>query len=87
VREFANLPRSCYEESCDILVLAFFRVPSTYTMIDRSYFNLGKAFITIPILGFVVSIIACWVINGFRQSTQLGEPPQVSQDEHSDGGK
>ena len=67
--EFTNLPHSCYEEGCDILVRTFFRVPSTYTMIDRSYFNLGEAFIIIPLLGFVVGLIVCWVVDGFRRSS------------------
>jgi hypothetical protein len=48
---------------------------------------MSKAFIGAPMLGFVIGLAVYWVVDGFRRSTQLGEPPQVSQDEQSDRGK
>jgi hypothetical protein len=66
--EVANLPGNCYIGRCDIFVRAFFNI-DMYN-VDVSYWGISKAFIGIPMLAFAIGLAVCWVIDGFRRSTQ-----------------
>lgn len=36
-------------------------------MISPSYFDIGEWFVSIPALVFVLSVAACWTLDGFRR--------------------
>jgi hypothetical protein len=40
--------------------------------VHLSYFDVGKAFIGVPVLAFTVALAVCWVADGFRRSTPTG---------------
>ena len=71
--EFTNIPGNCYVVRCGIFVRTFFKVEG-YS-VHPSYFDVGKAFIGVPILAFAVALAACWIADGFRRSTPKLPPP------------
>ena len=66
-----SIPGNCYLESCDFFVLAFFKhhASSYYSSVYANYFDIGKAFIGVPVLAFLVGLTVCWAVDGFRRST------------------
>jgi len=57
-------PYTCYYH-CGFFARAFFGAGSH----DPNYLDVGKAFVGIPALAFVLGRAACWVVEGFRRST------------------
>ena len=66
------------------IILCSFELPSTYyshyrdffsrAVFDQhyqhpDYFNVAKTFVGVPILGFVIGLVICWVVDGFKRST------------------
>ena len=72
---FTTRPWNCYQVSCDIFVRSFLNVVSHG--VHPSYFDLGKAFIGVPALAFLVALAVCWVADGFRRTrpTEVGPEP------------
>lgn len=55
---------------CDFFVRTFFnKAPLSYYNINADYFDIGKAFIGVPVLAFSVGLAVCWAVDGFRRST------------------
>jgi hypothetical protein len=70
---------ACNLYTCSIFWRAIFG-PGAFEAgsLRTSYFDVAKAFIGIPMLGFVVGQVVCWVADGFRWTTpnsfQRAEP-------------
>jgi hypothetical protein len=71
---FTTIPWNCYQVSCDIFVRSFLKVESHG--VHPSYFDVGKAFIGVPVLAFLLALAVCWVADGFRRTT----PTEVGPD-------
>ena len=65
--EFMQIPGNCYVGRCDLFVRSFFKVVGYGVYL--SYFDVGKAFIGVPVLAFLAALALCWVADGFRRST------------------
>ncbi len=61
--EFAILP--CYSYSCGFFARAVFGGGS----FAPNYFDIGKGFVGVPTLAFVIGLAVCWVVNAFQRST------------------
>ena len=71
---FNTMSWNCYQVSCDIFVRSFLTIVSHG--VHPSYFDIGKAFIGVPVLAFLVALAVCWVADGFRRTT----PTEVGPD-------
>jgi hypothetical protein len=71
---FTTMPWNCHQVTCDIFVRSFLNVESYG--VHPSYFDVGKAFIGVPVLAFLAALAVCWVADGFRRTT----PTEVGPD-------
>jgi hypothetical protein len=65
--EMINLRGNCNIASCDFFIRTFFKESSNYYNVIPSYFDVGKAFIGVPVLAFSIGLATCWVVDGFRR--------------------
>ena len=66
---------TCYVGKCDLFMRHLFGMEESNYSVHARYFDVGKAFIGVPVLALLFALALCWVADGFRRTTRTEVGP------------